>query len=100
MTKGNLLNRKFIQEGNMTRIKSLQMLSLTPAMLFISRRNMKMPGKQFDRELYSMNEDKKKKSASLYNMGNSLLMANKLQESIDAYKNLAETRSGKHGNKI
>jgi tetratricopeptide (TPR) repeat protein len=33
-----------------------------------------------------MNEDKNKKSASLYNLGNSLLMANKVQESIDAYK--------------
>jgi tetratricopeptide (TPR) repeat protein len=33
-----------------------------------------------------MNDDKKKKSASLYNLGNSLLMANKVQESIDAYK--------------
>jgi Ca-activated chloride channel homolog len=42
-------------------------------------------GKQFD-ENYSANEDKKKKSASLYNMGNSLLMANKVKESIDAYK--------------
>ena len=42
-------------------------------------------GKQFDVN-YSMNEDKKKKSASLYNMGNSLLMANKVKESIDAYK--------------
>ncbi len=34
-----------------------------------------------------MNEDKDKKSASLYNLGNSLLMADKLQESIEAYKN-------------
>jgi tetratricopeptide (TPR) repeat protein len=42
-------------------------------------------GKQFEVN-YSMNEDKKKKSASLYNMGNSLLMANKVKESIDAYK--------------
>jgi tetratricopeptide (TPR) repeat protein len=41
--------------------------------------------RQFDVN-YSMNEDKKKKSASLYNMGNSLLMANKVKESIDAYK--------------
>jgi len=41
--------------------------------------------RQFE-ENYSMNEDKKKKSASLYNMGNSLLMANKVKESIDAYK--------------
>jgi tetratricopeptide (TPR) repeat protein len=42
-------------------------------------------GKQFE-ENFNMNEDKKKKSASLYNMGNSLLMANKVKESIDAYK--------------
>ena len=42
-------------------------------------------GKQFI-ENHNMNEDKKKKSASLYNLGNSLLMANKVQESIDAYK--------------
>jgi tetratricopeptide (TPR) repeat protein len=34
-----------------------------------------------------MNEDKDKKSSSLYNLGNSLLMANKVQESIEAYKN-------------
>jgi Mg-chelatase subunit ChlI len=33
-----------------------------------------------------MNDNKKKKSASLYNLGNSLLMANKVEESIDAYK--------------
>ena len=42
-------------------------------------------GKQFI-ENTNMNEDKKKKSNSLYNLGNSLLMANKVQESIDAYK--------------
>lgn len=41
--------------------------------------------KQFT-ETHDMNEDSKKKSASLYNLGNSLLMANKVQESIDAYK--------------
>jgi len=33
-----------------------------------------------------MNENNKKKSAGLYNLGNSLLKANKLKESIDAYK--------------
>jgi len=33
-----------------------------------------------------MNENNKKKSAGLYNLGNSLLKANKLEESIDAYK--------------
>jgi tetratricopeptide (TPR) repeat protein len=42
-------------------------------------------GRQFI-ENHNMNEDKKKKSSSLYNLGNSLLMANKVQESIDAYK--------------
>jgi tetratricopeptide (TPR) repeat protein len=42
-------------------------------------------GNQFI-ENHNMNEDKKKKSSSLYNLGNSLLMANKVQESIDAYK--------------
>jgi tetratricopeptide (TPR) repeat protein len=42
-------------------------------------------GKQFLQN-HDMNDDKKKKSASLYNLGNSLLMANKVQESIDAYK--------------
>lgn len=33
-----------------------------------------------------MNEDKNKKSAALYNLGNSLLKADKIQESIEAYK--------------
>ncbi len=43
-------------------------------------------GKQF-MENINMNEDRKKKSAGLYNLGNSFLKANKLKESIDAYKN-------------
>jgi len=43
-------------------------------------------GKEFIQSL-NINENKDKKSASLYNLGNSLLMANKLQESIEAYKN-------------
>jgi len=42
-------------------------------------------GRQFS-ENHKMYEDKDKKSASLYNLGNSLLMANKLKESIEAYK--------------
>ncbi len=33
-----------------------------------------------------MNDNRQKKSTSLYNLGNSLLMANKVAESIDAYK--------------
>jgi Ca-activated chloride channel family protein len=43
-------------------------------------------GKQFI-DSHKMNEEKDKKSASLYNLGNAMLMANKLQESIEAYKN-------------
>lgn len=35
----------------------------------------------------NQNEDAVKKSAGFYNMGNSLLKANKVQESIEAYKN-------------
>ena len=42
-------------------------------------------GKQFVENI-NMNENRKKKSAGLYNLGNSLLKANKLKESIDAYK--------------
>jgi tetratricopeptide (TPR) repeat protein len=42
-------------------------------------------GKQFA-ENHDMNDDRKKKSASLYNLGNSLLMSDKVKESIDAYK--------------
>jgi len=42
-------------------------------------------GKQF-LENHNMSEEKKKKSASLYNLGNSMLMADKLEESIEAYK--------------
>jgi len=42
--------------------------------------------KQFS-ENSSMNENKAKKSAALYNLGNSLLMSDKISESIDAYKN-------------
>lgn len=37
-------------------------------------------------ENHNINEDKRKKSASLYNLGNSLLLANKIKESIDSYK--------------
>jgi Ca-activated chloride channel homolog len=42
-------------------------------------------GKQF-MENANMNEDSDKKSAAMFNLGNSLLKANKLQESIEAYK--------------
>jgi Ca-activated chloride channel family protein len=43
-------------------------------------------GKQFI-ESHKMIEEKDKRSASMYNLGNSLFMANKLKESIEAYKN-------------
>jgi len=42
-------------------------------------------GKQFSQN-YDMNDNRLKKSSGLYNLGNSLLMANKVAESIDAYK--------------
>jgi hypothetical protein len=42
-------------------------------------------GKQFI-ENVNITDDNKKKAAGLYNLGNSLLLANKLQESIEAYK--------------
>ena len=43
-------------------------------------------GRQFI-ENVNLNESKNKKSAALYNLGNSLLMADKVQESIETYKN-------------
>ncbi len=43
-------------------------------------------GKQF-MENNNMNEDKKKKAAALYNLGNANLMAKKIEESIDAFVN-------------
>jgi tetratricopeptide (TPR) repeat protein len=42
-------------------------------------------GKQFVENI-NRNDDKEKKSAGLYNLGNSLLMENKVKESIEAYK--------------
>jgi Ca-activated chloride channel homolog len=42
-------------------------------------------GKQF-LENHNMDDASDKRSSSLYNLGNSLLMANKVQESIEAYK--------------
>jgi len=42
-------------------------------------------GKQFS-ENSTMNENRLKKAAAIYNLGNSLLMANKVKESIEAYK--------------
>src|SRR5450759_4902429 len=42
-------------------------------------------GKQFIENI-NQNGDKTRKSAGLYNLGNSLLKANKVKESIEAYK--------------
>jgi len=50
-------------------------------------------GKQFI-ENTNMNEDSKKKSAGMYNLGNSLLMADKFKESIDAYKGSLKLNPG------
>ncbi len=43
-------------------------------------------GKQFSDNV-NRNEEREKKSAGMYNLGNSLLMADKIKESIEAYKN-------------
>ncbi len=43
-------------------------------------------GKQFA-DNSNMNDNKDKKSAAFYNLGNSLLMADKFRESIEAYEN-------------
>jgi Ca-activated chloride channel homolog len=50
-------------------------------------------GKQFAGNS-SMYEDRTKKSDALYNLGNSLLMANKVQESIEAYKSSLKVDPG------
>ncbi len=42
-------------------------------------------GKEFI-ETHEMTDDTKTKASSLYNLGNSLLMSDKIKESIDAYK--------------
>jgi len=48
-------------------------------------------GKQFAENI-SQSADKKKKSEGLYNLGNSLLKANKVKESIEAYKGSLKLR--------
>jgi len=50
-------------------------------------------GKQFV-ESHKMVEEKDKRSASMYNLGNSMFMANKLKESIEAYKNSLKLNPG------
>ena len=50
-------------------------------------------GKQFIENI-KMNEDKSKKSAAMFNLGNSMLKANKLPESIDAYKGSLKLNPG------
>jgi Ca-activated chloride channel family protein len=52
-------------------------------------------GKQFV-ESTNENDDRIKKSAGLYNLGNSLLKANKLPESIAAYENSLKLRPDNH----
>jgi len=42
----------------------------------------------------NLNDDKNKKSASFYNLGNSLLQEKKIEESIEAYKNSLKLNPG------
>lgn len=50
-------------------------------------------GKQFI-ENARMNEDKSKRSAAMFNLGNSMLKSNKLPESIEAYKGSLKLNPG------
>jgi Ca-activated chloride channel homolog len=50
-------------------------------------------GKQFT-ESIDQNEDKIRKASGFYNLGNSLLKANKVKESIDAYKGSLKLNPG------
>lgn len=51
-------------------------------------------GKMFLDNLNSGTADKNQKSSAFYNLGNSLLMNNKIQESIEAYKNSLRLNPG------
>jgi len=96
-------DRKFIREGNreysrgkyseseISYRKALDKNSQSADAVFNTgdalyrQKKYEEAGKQF-MENHDMNDDKRKKSASLYNLGNSLLMADKIGESIEAYK--------------
>ena len=91
MRRINFQNQKYPIEKQLMRINSLPMLFLMSEMHFINRINLKKPENNLLKMPIRMS-DKIKKSAGLYNLGNSLLKANKLQESIDAYKSSLKLR--------
>ena len=75
------------------------MLFLILEMLFISKNKFEDAGKQFI-ENTNLNEDRDKKSAGLYNLGNSFLKANKVKESIEAYKESLKLNPDNNEDKI
>jgi tetratricopeptide (TPR) repeat protein len=102
-------NKKYIREGNREYEKSkypdseilyrkaIETDKQSPDAVFnvgdalYKQKKFEEAGKQFV-ESANMNEDATRKSAGLYNLGNSLLMANKFQESIEAYKGSLKLR--------
>jgi tetratricopeptide (TPR) repeat protein len=109
LTLSGQSNKKYIREGNREYEKSkypdseilyrkaLETDKQSPDAVFnvgdalYKQKKYEEAGKQFI-ENANMNEDATKRSAGLYNLGNSLLMSNKLQESIEAYKGALKLR--------
>jgi tetratricopeptide (TPR) repeat protein len=102
-------DRKFIREGNreyekdkfseseVSYRKAIDKNKESPDAVFnvgdalYKQNKFEDAGKQFI-ENANKNDDKNKKSAGLYNLGNSLLKANKVKESIEAYKGSLKLR--------
>ena len=85
MKKINFQNLKYHTGKQLIRINNHLMQFLISEMHFINRINLKMQANNSLR-ISNLNEDKDKKSAGFYNLGNSFLKANKVKESIEAYK--------------
>jgi Ca-activated chloride channel family protein len=111
LTAGAQTDKKYIRKGNkefeksnyqeseVSYRKALDQNAKLPDAVFnvgdalYKQKKYEDAGKQFIENI-NMNEDKNKKSAGLYNLGNSLLSAKKLQESIDAYKGSLKLNPG------
>ncbi len=86
MIRINFRNLKYFTGKQLIRTKQSADAIFNSGDALYKQKKYEDAGKQFA-ETHKMNEDKDKKSSSLYNLGNSMLMANKFQESIEAYKN-------------
>lgn len=93
MRQGNReYEKKKYSESEISYRKALDKNKQSPDAIFnvgdalYKQKKFEDAGRQF-MENANESEDKIKKSSGLYNLGNSLLKADKVQESIDAYKN-------------